>query len=67
MMKMQQRNGKTDYSGSSENVLDWEKGNEEVRNLWSEMNTWLTKVLGRLIKDWASILIRFNTKATLIS
>lgn len=31
-------------------LLDWEKGNEEVRNLWSEMNTWVYEGFGQTYK-----------------
>lgn len=31
-------------------LLDWEKGNEEVRDLWSEMNTWVYEGFGQTYK-----------------
>ncbi|WP_332018387.1 arginine--tRNA ligase [Kaistella sp.] len=31
-------------------LLDWEKGNEEVRNLWNEMNTWVYEGFGQTYK-----------------
>lgn len=31
-------------------LLGWEKGNEEVRNLWSEMNTWVYEGFGQTYK-----------------
>jgi len=31
-------------------LLDWEKGNEDVRNLWSEMNTWVYEGFGQTYK-----------------
>lgn len=31
-------------------LLDWEKGNEKVRDLWSEMNTWVYEGFGQTYK-----------------
>ena len=46
-------------------LLDWEKGNEEVRNLWSEMNTWVYEGFGqtyqRLGVDFDQVQYESNT------
>lgn len=35
---------------AQEMLLDWEKGNEKVRNLWSEMNSWVYDGFGETYK-----------------
>lgn len=46
-------------------LLDWEKGKEEVRNLWSEMNTWVYEGFGqtyqRLGVDFDQVQYESNT------
>ncbi|WP_332020396.1 arginine--tRNA ligase [Kaistella sp.] len=46
-------------------LLDWEKGNEEVRNLWNEMNTWVYEGFGqtyqRLGVDFDQVQYESNT------
>jgi arginyl-tRNA synthetase len=48
-------------------LLDWENGDETVRNLWAEMNSWVYKGFNETYKRLGLILIRFSMKAIPIS
>ncbi len=44
-------------------LLNWENGDEAVRNLWAEMNSWVYKGFNETYKRLGLILIRCSMRA----